>query len=214
MGFNEVGAFDPWHVHERSEWSFVYHLHGSVHHTLSDSASGPIRWQSDLGSNFTDGQQGQAINKMTDGKSFPLASLIAGGFKLDQLLIEPYHSFYASFVRHIYQADAILIAGYGFGDEHVNRILQNRLEDSVWRRNSARPPVMVLTKSTDDECPMTIRQDGWSVSVKQTLFCPVGFEADQLDSQRTDGRLFSRSFEMSNVANVGVIPPGIKGLDK
>lgn len=203
-GFSNQGEFCPAQVHERSDWGFVYHLHGSVHHTLSGSSSGPIRWQESLDSKFTDGQQGQAINKMSDGKSFPFASLVAGGFKLDHLLIEPYHSLYAAFVRHIHQADAILIAGYGFGDEHVNKILQNRLEDSVWRRNSIRPPIVVLTKSNDGECPMDIRQDNWGMSVKQTLFCPVGFEVDQLGPSRNDGRLLSRSFETSVTARVSI----------
>jgi hypothetical protein len=100
-GFSGAGQFDPCGVHERTEWSFIYHLHGSVHHTLKGNSTASIQWQMDLNSEFTDEKRGQPINKTTDGKSFPLSTLIAGGFKLDQLLIEPFHSFYAaSNARH------------------------------------------------------------------------------------------------------------------
>src|SRR6266542_3210320 len=34
-------------------------------------------------------------------KANPSTTLIAGGFKLDQLLVEPFHSLHASFVRHV-----------------------------------------------------------------------------------------------------------------
>jgi hypothetical protein len=34
----------------------------------------------------------------------------------------------AALVRHVYEADAILIGGYGFADVHVNRALRNRLD--------------------------------------------------------------------------------------
>ena len=33
-GFNSAGDFDPITVHQRREWDFLYHLHGSVYHTL------------------------------------------------------------------------------------------------------------------------------------------------------------------------------------
>jgi hypothetical protein len=55
----------------------------------------------------------------------PKTTLIAGRLKPDQLLNEPFQTYYASLVRHAYQADAVLIGGYGFGDIHVNRAIKN-----------------------------------------------------------------------------------------
>jgi hypothetical protein len=107
-------------------------------------------------SDFYDGHQGLATDKRSDNLALPKTTLIGGGFKLDQLLVEPFQSFHAALVRCVYKADAILIGGYGFGDEHVNRALQNRLE-----RNGRRPPIMIFTWPPKVD-PMQLRQDTWS----------------------------------------------------
>src|SRR5713101_8674016 len=120
---------------------FAYQLHGSVHHTLERESGNSIRWQPDLGVQFFDGHQGLATDRRSEGKPFPTSTLIAGGFKLDQLLVEPFQSLYATLVRHAYEADAILIGGYGFSDPHINRALQNRMKCAAERREP-RPPLM------------------------------------------------------------------------
>ena len=113
-------------VHDGQKWHFLYHLHGSAHYSLSPpEGHGPIVWRPDLHGQFNDGHSGIAGDQRSDGKSFPTTKLIAGGLKLDQLLVEPFHSFHSALVRDVYEADAILIGGYGFGDEHVNRALRN-----------------------------------------------------------------------------------------
>ena len=48
------------------------------------------------------------------------------------------------------EADAILIAGYGFGDEHVNSVLKNVLQ----AREGHRPPVMVLDFLKPEKRPL------------------------------------------------------------
>jgi hypothetical protein len=126
-GFTPSGAFDRSGIHKREDWGFVYHLYGSVHHTLASNSGEEIFWRDDLSGRFCDGHQGLANDKGSDGRSFPKTTLIAGGFKLDQLLAEPFHSQYAILVKHVYAADAILIGGYGFADVHINRALRNRL---------------------------------------------------------------------------------------
>lgn len=163
-GFN-AGTFDPRVVHDRNGWDFIYHLHGSVHHTLVGSFGDEIRWQSDLGAKFDDGEYGRSTDPRSDGRSFPKTTLIAGGFKLDQLLVEPFQSFYSSFVRHVSEADAILIGGYGFGDAHVNRVFRNRLAATA----RTRPPVMVLSFADEDTDPMQFRADVWSQELCRTL---------------------------------------------
>lgn len=164
-GFTTAGLFDAAAVHTRTSWDFIYHLHGNVHHSLSDVFGETIKWQ-DLASPSDDGRSGLSPQELSQGKSFPRTTLIAGGFKLDQLLIEPYQSFYSSLVRHAASADAILIAGYGFGDEHVNRVLRNRLRAA---EPLQRPPVAVATYSDDKTGPMQIRNDSWAHSLKTAL---------------------------------------------
>jgi hypothetical protein len=156
-GFNESGQFDPSGIHQRAEWGFIYHLHGSVHHSLAGEFGDKVCWRRDLGDDFFDGHQGLSDDKRSEGRSFPKTTIIAGGFKLDQLLVEPFHSFHAALVRHVYAADAILLGGYGFGDVHINRALRNRLATS-----GDRPPVMVLDHVGDTTDPMEFRHDLWT----------------------------------------------------
>jgi hypothetical protein len=162
VGF-DAGAFDAAAVHARSEWGFIYHLHGSVHHSLVRDR---IKWWRDLAGEFFDGHPGLSTDVRSEGKSFPKTTLVAGGFKLDQLLVEPFHSLHAALVRHVYEADAVLIGGYGFADVHVNRALRNRLAD---RAAEDRPPVMILDRAGDRTDPMAFRHDLWAREVCRTL---------------------------------------------
>jgi hypothetical protein len=165
-GFSDSGLFEPAEVHRRQAWDFIYHLHGSVHHSLSTEHGGDIRWRNDLkdAANFFDNPATSANDKRSEEKSFSRATLIAGGFKLDQLLVEPFHSFHASLVRHIYAADAFLIGGYGFTDVHINRALQNR-----WGSLPGKPPIMVLDYAREDTDPMTFREDPWAYELSSAL---------------------------------------------
>ena len=162
VGF-DAGAFDAGAVHARSEWGFIYHLHGSVRHSLVRDR---IKWRPDLAGEFFDSHPGLSTDVRSEGKSFPKTTLVVGGFKLDQLLVEPFHSLHAALVRHVYEADAVLIGGYGFADVHVNRALRNRLSG---RAAEDRPPVMILDRAGDRTDPMAFRNDLWAREVCRTL---------------------------------------------
>ena len=165
-GFRE-GKFDARQVALRREWDFVYHLHGSVHYSLSHGSDRGMAWQTDLTTDFID--TGRAFPYMASNFNPILrTTLIAGGFKLDQILADPAQSFYAALIRHVHEADSILIAGYGFSDHHVNRALQNRC-DFAPSSFSGRPPVVVLTK-TDAAIGRTgARRDFWAWELTHAL---------------------------------------------
>ena len=214
-GFTEGGMFDATSVHQRSEWGFVYHLHGSVHHSLIGEFGSEIRWQRDLREKFFDGHQGLSNDKRSEGRSFPKTTLIAGGFKLDQLLVEPFHSLHAALVRHFYAADAILIGGYGFGDVHVNRALRNRLISP-----SARPPIMVLDHANDKTDAMSFRHDLWALELCATLnvsgdvWAEPGYSSPAIPSELVT----KRSFEVAGPHRVGIWHGGfieaVRSLDR
>ena len=127
-GFSCFGTFDPLRISRRSDWSFIYHLHGSVHHCIDNKhIDSQITWKDDLGESFSDIGV-FPVDMAQKFKPIPLTTLVAGGFKLDQILVDPYQTFYSALVRHAQEADAILIVGYGFGDLHVNRALMNRFQ--------------------------------------------------------------------------------------
>jgi hypothetical protein len=171
-GFGKNCQFEPANVHRRREWGFIYHLHGSVHHSFQHQHGGPIVWRNDLtkAEMFFDDLDGRPTEKRSEGKAFPRTTLIAGGHKLDQLLVEPFHSLHSSLVRHVYEADAILIGGYGFGDVHINRVLQNR-----YGGTATRLPVMVLDFAGQKTDPMKFRDDPWSRGLSSALMAPGDF---------------------------------------
>jgi|GEM_PF-1238118 len=154
-----TGCFEAAEVQSRREWEFLYHLHGSVHFSLGRAekedehipASYDICWLADL----EDGPCGQhrsvwLSTGSSDNRDVVASTLVAGGWKLDQLQTEPFQTFYSTLPRHAHEADAILIAGYGFGDEHVNSVLKNVLQ----AREGHRPPVMVLDFLKPEKRPL------------------------------------------------------------
>jgi hypothetical protein len=156
-GFTE-GQFDPKEVAARQEWNFVYHLHGSVHYCLPQEPPFhhvPI-WQTSLDAVFDDARPLE-VNMASNFIPIIPSTLVVGGYKLDQLLNDPAQTFYASLVRHAQQADCVLIAGYGFGDVHVNRTLKNRFSRSPYQPQG-RPPVVTLTWTPPNETNIGQRQ--------------------------------------------------------
>jgi SIR2-like domain len=198
-GFDGSGRFDARAVHQRTDWGFGYHLHGSVHHSLVHPFGDDVLWQEDLSATFFDGHQGNATDRRSDNRSFPRTSLIAGGFKLDQLLVEPFQSFYAALIRRVYEADAILIGGYGFGDVHVNRALLNRM-----RQPGQRPPKLILTYSRNTD-PMEFRNDEWGRNVNISLHAPTGFsEPGHASPPHIDELVARDGFEVSSIHKVAI----------
>jgi hypothetical protein len=164
--------FDPRGIHSRREWDFVYHLHGSVHHSLDDPAGGnnpmveEVVWLDDLFTSFIDvvPNAGSFLDDHPEGKRLRPTTFVVGGHKLDQLLVEPFQSLHAALLRHVHEADAIIIGGYGFRDEHVDRALRSRM-----RCGATRPRVMVLTLTKDDEALLMSRYDDWSWRLMKPL---------------------------------------------
>lgn len=202
-GFGQSGQFEPTNVHKRKEWDFIYHLHGSVHHSFQHQHGGPICWRNDLAKaeTFFDDLDGRPTEKRSEGKAFPQTTLIAGGHKLDQLLVEPFYSLHATLMRHIYEADAILIGGYGFGDIHINRVLQNR-----YGSTTTRLPIMVLDFANSKTDPMNFREDTWSHGLSSTLAAPGDFfcEPGHPSPPNPYNLALQKSFEVSKQHRVAL----------
>lgn len=184
-GFDCRGFFNSLSVSQRQEWGFIYRLHGSVHHCIDHQLAKPwIVWKESLDEPFTD--CGVRQNDMAqDFKSIPLTTLISGGFKLDQLLADPYQTFYSTLVRHVHEADAILVVGYGFGDLHVNRALQNRFERPD--HDTPYPQVVILEKSSPRKLQTASLQshDFWAYQLTHTLKVRFTITKEHLEQQLT-----------------------------
>jgi hypothetical protein len=199
-GFDRTGTFNPIEVHTRSRWDFIYHLHGSVHHTLVRPFGRSIRWETNLDGPFDDCPEGLSRDDRPEAGPFPRTTLVAGGFKPHQLLIEPFQSFYAALVRHAYQADAILIGGYGFGDEHVNRALENRL-----KRQGPRPAILVLSWAKVGEDSIEASVDSWGRHVTSLFGANSDFFEPGTHSPPSVRDLqIRKSFEVNHDARVAI----------
>ena len=182
-GFDSQGNFDPLCVMQRQEWGFVYHLHGSVHNHI-ESVSRKVVWQDDLGSDFNDCRD-PSPDMAQDFRYVPLTTLITGGYKLDRLLSDPYQTFYSTLVRHAQEAQGVLIAGYGFGDLHVNRALRNRFERHD--DETCVPKVVIVDKSRRDKRQMASLQSHqfWSYQLTHTLDTRFQISQDHLNRDGT-----------------------------
>jgi hypothetical protein len=216
-GFGNWG-FDPLCVILRKEWGFVYHLHGSVHYSIESPHERSLVWRNDLTGSFLD-HLPLFPDMAQDFRAIPLTTLIAGGFKLDQILADPYQTFYAALVRHVQEADAILIAGYGFGDLHVNRALRNRFERRITRRGIRRPlpQVVVLTKTCSDSLQTASRQshEFWAFQLTHTLNTRFEITKEHLNGRLTVAPFIQQhEFETSSLDRVAIWHGGfIEALD-
>lgn len=197
------GRFAPQEVHAREDWGFVRHLHGSVHHSLRDPDSDEILWRDNLDGEFFDAHQGHYGDERSGGLSLPKTTLIAGGFKLDQLLVEPFHSLHAALARDVHAAEAVLIGGYGFGDPHVNWALRNRLGGLA---GASRPPIMVLDWAGEQTTPTALRTDRWATAMSQALRSPHGLfvQAGTGAMARPDELAVNDGFDLSPANRTGL----------
>ena len=193
-GFDAKGIFRPALVHQRREWDFLYHLHGSVHFTyrnMADQYAKPwIEWSPDLTEECIVVVPNCLNNAALRGDRRVIlrSTLIAGGSKLEQIQDEPFQTFYSALPRHASEADAILLAGYSFGDEHINSILANRLAqpdqrqlpvlildyDSRREESSDREDTPHEKREAARERMLARRQDSWTYALGKAFFLYVG----------------------------------------
>lgn len=108
-------------LHHRS-WPCILHLHGSVHFDMRNDNGNlhSICWQEDLNKQFQQNSSGRSPRFTNEGMTFPTSNIIAGYGKTTQLLQAPFRTYYSELDRLIFESDAVLFMGYGFGDNHLN----------------------------------------------------------------------------------------------
>jgi len=132
-GFDPVTRrFDERRIFDRSEWTCMLHMHGSVHFDMG-TPKGPdlheIYWQPDISALIGQNASGRSTRPNPEGAVFPTSAIVAGYGKTTQILRRPFRSYYSELDRLVFQCDAVLFAGYGFGDPHLN-IAFERFHDS------------------------------------------------------------------------------------
>lgn len=164
-GFDLNGQFNPNIILKNKSWNFIYHLHGSVHFDMQTNSIGlhNITFNPDLQSTFQQNSLGRSGQTTVEDQFVLTSNIIAGYGKSYQIQRNPYYLYFTDFGKKIYEADAVLFAGYGFNDIYVNNIISESFD---FKRNR---PVVVLTYSQDNEDPMQFRQDNWARNLTNTI---------------------------------------------
>jgi hypothetical protein len=127
---SNFAEFEPllW-LEQRRNNHLLMHLHGSVRFgfrpfmALSGATpfSEPVRYTSSEVA-VDSVLRSSTGSPIADGLPLPATPIIAGGHKSPKLLhnVRPYAYYNATALHEIANADALLIIGYGFRDEHVN----------------------------------------------------------------------------------------------
>ncbi len=151
-GFDPAtGKFDEQRILNRSDWPCMLHLHGSVHFDMPLPGTGSsdlhqIWWQSGLTSHFQNAA-GRSSSNHPEGAIFPTSVIVAGYGKTSQILRRPFRTYYSELDRLVNNCDAVLFAGYGFGDEHLNIAFETY-------RDARRRPVVAIGYAADDTMTM------------------------------------------------------------
>jgi len=162
-GFDSQCQFDPMSVFSRSDWNFIYHLHGSVHFAMTGAAHDlhSITWTNVPTKNYTAYPSGRNAQDSTEGTSYPRAPFVAGYGKTQQILRQPFRTYFAQVNRLVHEADSLLFLGYGFSDLHLNAAFSEV-------RSRHRPVVVVdYAPATQDSLPH--REDDWAHNLFKTL---------------------------------------------
>lgn len=168
-GFDAAGKFDPMTVLARTEWNFIYHLHGSVHFAMTCDARDmhAITWVATPAKGHEVHATGRNTQRSMEGTTYPMSPFVAGYGKTQQILRQPFRTYFAQVNRLVHEADSLLFLGYGFGDLHLNAAFSEV-------RDRRHRPIVVVDWANDRQDPLSSRHDTWSYNLFETLPAAAG----------------------------------------
>ena len=119
--------FSPSQFFASSAENILCHLHGSVHMDFSSDINRGDRldelvWYDSL---EEAGKFEMVVSEQlqNDGHTCEVGPIITGLEKIERVQQSPYLFYFSAFLQDVVQADALIINGYGFGDQHINNVL-------------------------------------------------------------------------------------------
>lgn len=133
----------------------LMHLHGSIHFGERASDVGDLNrfafedaWEDLFFYPSTDdAKRSRTIRSAHDsqaGRKTTKGPFITGLNKPDKLMVEPYDAYYQRFAQQVLSTPRLLVIGYGFGDLHVNAII-----DRMTKYHGARRRIASITFAND-----------------------------------------------------------------
>jgi hypothetical protein len=154
QGFSPIDGEDLWRFDDRPccRTPTLMHLHGSIHFGYRHSTvnPNPLRWMYSYKDLFWYADPAQALlswgsstpeNQTQAGRTSFGGPIISGLQKPDELLIEPFSTYYCRLGRQLAEVPRLLVIGYGFSDPHVNQLLIG-----MRRRHGDELRIAVITK--------------------------------------------------------------------
>lgn len=125
-------------VLRRDDWNFIYHLHGSVHFAMTGTGHDMhgINWAAIPAKGHEVHSSDRNDQDSMEGVAYPTSIIVAGYSKTQQILRQPFRTYYAQVNRLLHEADSLLFLGYGFSDLHLNATFSEA-------RDRRRPVVVV-----------------------------------------------------------------------
>ncbi|WP_079541308.1 SIR2 family protein [Cardiobacterium hominis] len=166
-GFNAEGTFDSISTFRRKQWNFIYHLHGSIHFSMTGNKHDmhAINWRKEPKKDNSVHVRGRNDQDSLEKNYFPTFTIIAGYGKTQQILRQPFRTYFAQANRLAHEADAFLFLGYGFSDLHLNSIFSEIRDDGKQRK------IVVVDYADDKQDSLAFRCDNWSYHLCKTLVC-------------------------------------------
>lgn len=157
------GRFDTMSVMARTDWDFIYHLHGSVHFAMTGVGLDmhAIRWRDTPVKDKEVHASGRNSQPSMEGTDYPTSPVVAGYGKTQQILRQPFRTYFGQLNRLVHDADSLLFLGYGFADLHLNSVFSEA-------RDRHRP-IVVVDWANDNQDPLPFRHDTWTHNLFRTL---------------------------------------------
>ena len=126
MGFDkENGQFLNKEIWSRKKWEFLYHIHGSIYNKIK---SDEIIWRKELPNDISIPiNDGVFFNKQKRdaGELIIRQPIVVGYDKQQQIMYNPFRTFFANLNQLVMEADGVIFIGYGFNDIHLNAAFEN-----------------------------------------------------------------------------------------
>ena len=109
-------------VWNRQKWEFLYHIHGSIYNKKTESDE--IIWD-EKGLINTREIINDSKQQREGGERIIRQSVIIGYDKQQQIMYNPFKTFFAKLNQLVMEADGVIFIGYGFNDIHLNATFED-----------------------------------------------------------------------------------------
>lgn len=157
-------------------WGAYLHLHGSIH--FRSARKKKLEWVKNPSAESFPINMGSEL-RTDEGIIVNTYPMIIGYSKPDAILCNPYRLYFSVLERQIFEADVIVIIGYGFGDFHLNRYL------SEIRNYNTLSKLLLIIDSKRDNYSID-DNDPWSRTVR-TIFGISNYQRPFYNRSSDDG---------------------------